>query len=823
MIKPLRFLPLVLISLLAAPAFGQGIIIPERPDVRGMPFWVRDVKVSAYITDGVCETAVEQTFVNNTDREQEGTYLFPLPEGASVTSFTLKAGDKVLEGKLMTKDEARRIYESIVRRRQDPALLEYVGRGMFRSSVFPIPARGERTLTIRYAEVLKLEGGARKYSYSLSTGRFASRPAQVSSVNVRLKTTAPLKTVYSPSHDVSIRRQDDNHATASWESRGEFPDRDFTLYYATNGDDVGMTLLLNQPPARDGYFMLIASPRYSIAKDRILPKQIVFVLDRTGSMQPNGKMEQAKNALHFCLDNLNGQDRFTVITFNEGADSLSRGLIPASLENIKKAHKFVSDVDATGGTNINEALSSALTLLRDAEGSQKMMVFLTDGLPTVGETNVENILANVRKLNGTSRVASTANIGAADLKARIFAFGVGYDVNVPFLDRLSAENRGDADYVRPNESIEALVSAFFSKVTSPILTGLKLEFENAEVYDLYPKTLPDLFKGTQAVITGRFRGDPKGGVRLTGYAQDKPQTFRLPGAFDGGASHSGLVPRIWATRKIGYLLDQVRLSSNQEVVDEIIRLSKEYGIITPYTAYLADERQDQGITRQELGERIVSYQMDSAVQLRGVDEAKKELFALSRNREVSGEAETLRSLNTKGYQAAERAPAAGQSAGNGRASKPGALGGGLIGQGSGRGTGRAVGDRPGAGTEARKNLALDYNKADINALGGFAVNANEPGYKQVQATARVQNVAGRTFFKRGAVWFDNNYKAGRKVIQVKALSDAHFQLIDWLPNLTRYASVGDEVLIDVGKAAIQIGKEGKEKLTESELKEITGK
>jgi Ca-activated chloride channel family protein len=528
-------------------------------------------------------------------------------------------------------------------------------------------------------------------------------------------------------------------------------------------------------------------------------------------------MEQAKNALHYCLDNLNSQDRFTVITFNEGADSLSRGLIPASLENVKKAHKFVSDVEATGGTNIDEALRAGLTLLREAEGSQKMVVFLTDGLPTVGETNVETILANVRKLNGTSRIASASSprIGGwgADLKARLFAFGVGYDVNIPFLDRLAAENRGDADYVRPNESIEGVVSAFFSKISSPVLAGLKLEFDDAEVYDLYPRSLPDLFKGTQAVITGRFRGDPRGGVKLTGHANDRPQTFRLANAFDGGAARNSLVPRIWASRKIGYLLDQIRLSANQEVIDEIIRLSKEYGIITPYTSYLADERQDRGVVRRELGERVLSYDFDGAVRLSAEDAARRDLFALSRNKDVSGQAEALRSLNAKGYQGAARAPSAAQSAGQ--------VGGGELG-GQLRVFARESPAGPAGIGADRKNLGLDFNKADLGP-GRGADLVDLPGYRQVQANARVQNVAGRTFFKRGEVWFDNNYKNGRKVVQIKSLSDAHFQLLDSVPSLARYASVGDEVLIDLGKAAIQLGKTGKEKLSASELRELTGK
>src|SRR5437016_5926599 len=184
-------------------AGAQGIIFPERPEIREQPFSVKSFRVSASINDGIAETTVEQTFVNNANVDLEGIYLFPLPEGASVSSFTLKAGDHVIEGRLLGKDEARGIYESIVRRRRDPALLEYMGRGLFRSSVFPIPAHGERMLTLRYTEVLKSEGGLKRYSYSLSTGRFSSRPIQVSSIVVRLKSTPPLKTVYSPTHDVS--------------------------------------------------------------------------------------------------------------------------------------------------------------------------------------------------------------------------------------------------------------------------------------------------------------------------------------------------------------------------------------------------------------------------------------------------------------------------------------------------------------------------------------------------------------------------------------------------------------------------------------------
>lgn len=803
---------ILLLSPTGTAACAQGILYP-RPEVREQPFWIKSVRVTSSITDALAETTVEQTFYNSSSVEQEGTYLFPLPPGASVTSFTLRAGDRVLEGRMLDKEEARRIYESIVRRRRDPALLEYVGGSLFRASVFPIPPHKERILTLKYAEVLKAEGGLKKFSYPLSTGRFSPRPIEVSSVTVRLKTTAPLKTVYSPTHDVSVRRLDDRSASASWEGRGEFPDRDFTIYYSTSSDDVGLSLLTYQSGDRDGYFLLIAAPRFSVPKEKILPKQIVFVLDRTGSMQANNKMEQAKNALKFCLDNLNPNDRFNLITFNESADTLFKALVPATRENVVKAQRVVADLEASGGTNIDEALRAALNQLKSAEGTQKMVIFLTDGLPTVGETNVEKILDNVKRLNEAERLALMGRLTPQRAKelagaaARIFCFGVGYDVNVPFLDRLAEQSRAEADYVRPEESVESIVSAFYAKVTSPILARLSLAFDGVDTFDIYPKILPDLFKGGQIVIAGRFRGDGPGTVRLVGHMQGQQATYRLERAFGENAARSPLVPRIWATRKIGYLLDQVRLHQNQEVVNEIVRLSKEHGIITPYTSYLADERQDLAVRERLLPEGVYSlaYDLDNTVVRRAESDAAQELrLQLGRDRGVSGETEAHRSLNSKGYQGANRAPAGAQG---GR----GGLGGGGLG---------GV-PREELGKKARKDISVDYLSAYTAPMDGAA--QNEPGYKQVQANARVQAVAGRVFYRRNNIWFDNGYKSGQKVVKVRALSDAHFALLRAVPTLNRYAAVGEEVVLTVGKTAVQFGKEGKEQLSDAELKEITGR
>lgn len=758
---------------------AQGFIVPdERFPItveRGNPFAVRNVKVTATITDNVADTTVEQTFLNTSSIPAEGTYLFPLPDGATVTSMTLKSGEQVLEGRVLTKEEARQVYESIVRRRRDPALLEYVGRGLFRASVFPIPPHGESVITLKYAQVLRSSGGLKNYSYPLSTDRFSSRPVLSSSVSVKLRTGDPLKTVYSPSHNVSVKRVDENNATASWEGQAGYSERDFTLLFDTNRDDVGLSLLTYKTGEKDGYFLLVASPRVTVPQARILPKQIVFVLDRTGSMQANNKMVQAKAALKHCLSGLNAQDRFGLLTFNESADLFQNSLLPATPENLAKAQKFVEETEASGGTNIDEALKAGLALLKKETGTQKMLVFLTDGLPTVGETSTETILAHVRGINRGRQLANVGEGGQADneakgIGARIFCFGVGYDVNVPFLDRLATENRADADFVKPTENIETTVSNFFAKVNYPILSNLKLAFDDAQVYDVFPKELPDLFKGSQVVISGRFRGEPKGGIRLAGFAQGQERGFSLAGAFDGKAIRSELIPRIWAARKIGYLTDAVRLNRNQEVIDEIVRLSREYGIVTEYTSYLADERQMTQLSSAGGAGGRFGLEREEVLR-RAKQKADKD--------GISGESATDASRDAKSLKEAPAAP-------------------GLF---YGRRSDRAN---------------SNYTEKKSAAKGGL-IDAED------RAKLSVRVAGDRAFYRQAnGEWQDALFEK-QSVTEIKAYSDAHFALLKALPMLTRYSGVGEEVTVVIGKRAVHIGKTGKTSLTDAELREITEK
>ena len=813
---------------------AQGFFIPERPIPIGRPIpiypiYVKNIHVRTHIKEAIAETTVEQTLVNESGIEQEGTYLYPLPEGATPTAFSMTVGDKTMEPRILHKDEARGIYESIVRRRRDPALLEYVGRDLVRVSVYPIPAHGERLIRMRYTEILKPDNGMRKYAYPLSTSRFASRPMGTMTVDLKIETNSALKNVYSPSHNVSIRRPDERTATLSWEGQNIADDSDLRIFFSTSDDEIGLSLLTYRTGDEGGYFMLLASPRVTIPKNRVIPKQVVFVLDRTGSMSGE-KIVQARKSMLFCLNSLHPEDRFSVITFNESPDLFSRKLEPATAENIQKARKFVEGVEASGGTNIDEALRAGLKLLENERGRQKMVVFMTDGLATVGETNVETILQHVRQQNGTLNLAQGEGVRPVGLResdgagARIFCFGVGYDVNVPFLDRLGQQNKGDSDFVKPAEDIEVKVSSFFSKVSSPILSNLQVNFEGAEVYDVFPKTYPDLFKGSQLVITGRFRGDGRGLVRLSGLANDTKESFKLATNFGGEDNRNAFLPRVWAMRKIGWLVDQVRLSNQpegkKELLDEIIRLSQTYGIITEYTSFLVDEREGIRLGFRDNAGNLRRLSEEDRLNLR--QEVAKRATGFGRQ----GESATNQSLRSKAYNNSDKIIARGQVSGGvdyfSADEKVSAFGtgGGGAGGGTGGGAGRA--GSPGAMMGGMAKQRGGQGRIELKALSGMSSSIGD------NLRIGAQAVAGKTFYlQKNNQWQDHAYDAKKqKLVSIRAFSDAHFALIRAVPKLSDYSTVGSDVIVTLGKNAVLIteaGKDAKEKLTESEIRDLTAK
>jgi Ca-activated chloride channel family protein len=576
-LRSLAALAGLIVLIAVAPALrADGFIIPDRRSGEAVPpLSVKSHRVTVEIVDQVARTSIDQVFVNHFNRDIEGTYVFPVPEGASVSDFAMFVGGQRVRAEILDSREARRVYEDIVRRLKDPGLLEYMGRNLFRARVYPIPANGEKRVQISYTEVLKADNGLVKYLYPLNTERFSRDPLAEVGITVRIESRVPILNVYSPSHRISVRKDGQGLARAGYEDRNVRPDKDFLLYYSLSNDDVGLSFLNWEGP--DGrFFMLLASPRFAAPGDRVVAKDVVLVLDSSGSMS-GPKIRQAKAAARFILDHLDRRDEFSVIDFDDGVTAFSKGLLPASSENVSQALKFVDGVEDSGGTNINDALLAALSHMRGGE-RPGYVLFLTDGRPTVGTTETGEILRNLRNAN--------------ERRARVFVFGVGDDVNTELLDRLASDHRGASTYVAETEDLEAALSSFYEKISSPVLADLALEFHGIETSQTYPQTLPDLFKGSQLVLVGKYSGDGPVSVVLTGQAGREAKRFSHERQALTGSDTFSFLPRLWATRRVGYLLEEIRLQGeNKELVDEVRRLGLKYGIVTPYTSFLVTERE----------------------------------------------------------------------------------------------------------------------------------------------------------------------------------------------------------------------------------------
>ena len=549
----------------AARASAQGWIEPIRPFPRGSIERIRSA-VQVAVAGRIARVTVEEWFRNTGPGLGEGTYLYPLPGEAVFSDFSLWQGDRELKGETMDATQARGIYETIVRQKRDPALVELAGHGLLRARVFPINPGETRKITLRYTQILDRAGDAWRFRYvGGPSGSAASR-----SFRLEVDSAARFGEPYSPTHRVSVTRSGGGLAVtladSSWSG-------DLELLLPLARGLVGMSLLTQQPVGEDGYFMLLLAPRQE-AQAVTLHRDLVAVLDVSGSMSGE-KLDQAKAALVQLLGTLRPSDRFRVITFSSDVRRYAPGWTDASGEHVRDAQQWVRALLAEGGTNIAGALGEAFAVA-PAEGALGVVVFLTDGMPTVGETDPERI-AN----------AAEQNRGAF----RVFSFGIGYDVNTYVLDRLTERARGTTEYIQPGGDIERAVGSLGAKVSSPVLTDLALRADGADLYDVQPGSLPDLFAGDELVVFGRFRGVGRGewGVAVTGRRNGHEERFATSAAAtpQSGADY---IPQLWAARKVGALTREIRLhGQNPEIMNELKRLALRYGILTEYTSYLVQE------------------------------------------------------------------------------------------------------------------------------------------------------------------------------------------------------------------------------------------
>jgi Ca-activated chloride channel homolog len=724
------FFGVLMMALLTAEANAQGVIVPgpctrcpERtrplPLPRSLP--VKSISIDATINAQVATTHVEQVFRNDSDATLEGTYFFPVPESASVAEFAIWDGDRRLVGEVRSREEARRVYDEIVRRMRDPGLLEYAGRDLFQASIFPIPPHSDKKLELTYTQVLKAEGGTVSYRYPLGTGRNYVPSIGLVSGRVEIEGREGVRNVYSPSHEIDVARKGEHEARVSFESKPGAEPQDFQLFYTLSDADFGMTLLTHREPGKQGYFLLTISPKDEIAEAEYAAKDIVFVLDTSGSMAEEGKMEKARSALLFGVRSLRAEDRFNVINFAGEEHLMSAELVQADAAGKAKGEEFIKQLRPVGGTNINGALLAALKMFERSE-RPRLLVFLTDGLPTVGETNAERIVENARR----ERVAGT----------RLFTFGVGYDVNTALLDKLAAENGGVAEYVEPKEDLEVKVSNFFTKINHPVLTDLALDMGGVETDLVYPREMPDLFRGTQVTLIGRYRNpsDLRDAVlRLRGRTGSRERTYTYGNVdFPLTEERNDFLPRLWATRRVGWLMEQIRTNGEQkELTDEIVDLGTRYGIVTPYTSYLAVEPERAAAVRGEA-----------------------ERLAVTTNRPVTN----------------------GNRAGTG-----------------GGGIARDMAAPKEAVTVTSGETAVQQSKRARAQQEALRVDDDEV----VRIEKGAQKVGDKTFYLHEGVWVDSEFKPEAKLPETALAfgSDEYFDLLKREPQLARFFSLGERVVV----------------------------
>ncbi len=785
---------LALLTLFVAPARApaQGVLININPTehvILPRPIWIRSrsipvpqssykiksLDVNVKLSGQVAKVQVSQAFVNTGSMAMEVCFVFPLPYDGAIDQLTLMVDGREMPAKLLPAADARQMYEEIVRKNRDPALLEWMGTGLFKTSVFPVPPGAERKVTLRYSQLCRKTDGLTDFLFPLSTAKYTSSPVDEIKFQVAIDSESEIKNVYSPNHAIEINRPDDKHALVSYSAQNQIPSDDFRLFYDVGQGQVGATVLsYRRNGSEDGYFLMLASPQIKAADAERPKKTVVFVVDRSGSMS-GPKIEQARGAAKFVLDNLREGDMFNIIAFDSQVESWKPELQRFNDETRKAARGFIEGIYAGGSTNIDGALETALGQLKD-NSRPNFILFLTDGIPTDGEQNESRIVANSRQRN--------------KVHARIFTFGVGYDLNSRLLDKLAGENFGQSEFVRPNEDIEARVSALYRRIGAPVLSDVKINWdlegltaENGKpVNRVYPAETHDLFAGEQLVIVGRYKKSGAAKVRVTGKVGDKEQTFDFPANLveHSGDESLGFVEKLWAIRRVGEILDQLDLKGkNDELVKELVGLSVKHGILTPYTSFMADDTNN-----------FRDYSANS-------QQAEGRLRALN---ETDGELGVAQRAAKGAYKSATTPGAAPAYDDSPRFSEDG-------GGRSDSGAGQGVPDTGGSGfataprpkVSASKSAGPGFGFGDRGA-GARPSSGEEKNKEAEHVVQNVRNVGSKTFYRRGNQWIDSavTEEQQKKPIKIERYSDEYFKLVDRLGrDAARYMTFDEPVVIEL--------------------------
>lgn len=692
--------------------------------------WLDHVEVT--IKDRIAVKTFNCTFRNPNAADVMGASCFlEIEPGAHINDMSVLVDGKEMKAEILDEAKAKELFNEIVKNGGSPALLEYYGNQLIQTQVPRIAAGGTVTVKFTYTTLLEQRDGVVRLQMLNTNPKASMQPLKKASVKVKITATQPVKNVYSPTHPIQLEEADDCDLLVTWSQDDYLPKHPFVLYYQVAQEEVAASVLAHRELGEDGYFMLMLSPTQGsgagkVTEQQILPKDVVFCVDTSGSMLDGNKMEQARAALKYCVEKLRPGDRFNIVDFSTGVRVFRPGeLVPVNDENRQAALQYVEKLSARGGTAIAAALETSLGLLKESD-RLKMVLFATDGLPTIGEREPDAILQSVARHNTQD--------------ARIFVFGEGFNVNAKLLDLIALNHRGEADYILPEENIAQKISRFYDRIGSPIMSDLTLDFGDLQVDDVYPSKIADLFRGEQVIVYGRYRGQGEHKLTLRGKAGNAPKVMEfainLPEFSEN--DQQAFVPRLWAGKKVDYLLNEIRragMENSSELIEEVTYLAKLHGIVTPYTSYLLAE--DVASTAgARVGPRAFVEHLERAEA--AMAPAAAPMDRANQVREAKVQADARR--------AADRGQAGG--------------------------------------------LYLQAEKALETA-----------GQKK-SALDAMRYIGARTFYKSGTQWYDSRYDASQvdesAIRTVQFRSEEYFRLLKEDPRIAQYLALGN-VVLQVGK------------------------
>jgi Ca-activated chloride channel homolog len=594
---------------------GAGDLIPQGNFRESCPLKHTDVK--AEISGFLARVTVTQEFENPYSQKIEAVYTFPLPQNSAVDAMKITIGDRVINGKIKRKEEARAIYNAARDAGYSAALLDQERPNIFTQSVANIRPADKAKVQIQYVETLKYEDGGFEFNFPMVVGpRYipagtngsritppvtprSTRAGHDISLSVDLDAGLPIYSLRSSTHDIDTQRQADSRYAIKLRNENEIPNKDFLLKYNVAGKGIEDTVLTHHD-SRGGFFTLILQPPQRVAAEEIAPRELVFVLDTSGSMS-GFPIEKAKETMRLALADLNPRDTFNLITFSGDTRILFPRPVPATPDNLRLAQSVLAGSYGSGGTEMMRAIRAALDP-SDAQDHIRVVCFMTDGY--VGDDM--NIVAEVKR----------------HPNARVFAFGIGSAVNRFLLDKMAGEGRGEVEYVGLQDDGSAAARKFYNRVRNPLLTDVSIDWGSLPVSEVYPRRLPDLFSATPVIVTGRYNGDVRGTIHLKGKLAGKAFLRDIPVSFSPNEPRHDVLASLWARRKVEDLVSQDWTSAQagrgrNDFRETITQLGLDYHLMTQFTSFVAVE--DSVVIESGRPRRVeVPVEMPAGVSYEGV-------------------------------------------------------------------------------------------------------------------------------------------------------------------------------------------------------------